>query len=66
MGWATFWAIFFTDSSGHPVLQQVPISLTTLGEFSPVGQMFTLGSVLKITEVAQIFGLLFCPVPIMF
>jgi hypothetical protein len=30
-----------------------------LGEFSPIGQLFTLASVCKITEVGQIFGLLF-------
>jgi hypothetical protein len=30
-----------------------------LGEFSPIGWLFTLGSFLKMTEVAQIFGLLF-------
>jgi hypothetical protein len=23
MDWATFWAIFFTNSSGHPVSQQM-------------------------------------------
>jgi hypothetical protein len=28
-------------------------------EFSPIGGLFTLGSVLKITEVAQIFWLFF-------
>jgi hypothetical protein len=30
-----------------------------LGEFSPIGRLFTLGSSFKITEVAQIFGQLF-------
>jgi hypothetical protein len=33
--------------------------VTRLGEFSPIGQRFTLGSVLKITEVAKSFVLLF-------
>jgi hypothetical protein len=32
--------------------------VTRLGEFSHNGRLCTLGSVLKITEVAQIFGLL--------
>jgi hypothetical protein len=27
-----------------------------LGEFSPIGRLFTLGRFLKITKVAQIFG----------
>jgi hypothetical protein len=30
-----------------------------LGEFSPIWQLFTLGSVLKITEVMQILGYYF-------
>jgi hypothetical protein len=30
-----------------------------MGEFSPIGLLFTLGSFVKITDVAQIFGLLF-------
>jgi hypothetical protein len=30
-----------------------------LGEFSPIGQLFSLGSLLKITQGAQILGLLF-------
>jgi hypothetical protein len=33
--------------------------VTRLGEFSPLGQLFTLSSFSKITEVAQTFGLLF-------
>jgi hypothetical protein len=33
--------------------------VTRLCEFSPVGRVFTLGSFLKITEVAQILGQLF-------
>jgi hypothetical protein len=37
-----------------------------LGEFSPNGWLFTSGSVLKITEVWQIFGLLFTTVPFMY
>jgi hypothetical protein len=32
------------------------IVLFRLGEFSPIVQLFSLGSFLKITEVAQIFG----------
>jgi hypothetical protein len=31
--------------------------VTRLGEFSPIGRLFTVGCVLKIAEVAQIFGL---------
>jgi hypothetical protein len=30
-----------------------------LGEFLPIGRLFTLGRLLKITKVAQIIGLLF-------
>jgi hypothetical protein len=39
----------------------VPLSsrVTRLGEFSPIGQPFTLGGFLKIAQVAKIFGLLF-------
>jgi hypothetical protein len=33
--------------------------VTRLGEFSPIGRLFSLGSLLKITEVAQHSGLLF-------
>jgi hypothetical protein len=33
--------------------------VTRLGEFSPIGRLFTLGCVRKITEVAQIYGLHF-------
>jgi hypothetical protein len=33
--------------------------VTSLGEFSPIGRLFTLGSGFKITEVVQIFRLLF-------
>jgi hypothetical protein len=32
---------------------------TRLGEFSPIGRLFTLGSFLKIAQVAHILGLLF-------
>jgi hypothetical protein len=31
--------------------------VTRLGEFSPNGQLFTLGSYMKITEASHIFGL---------
>jgi hypothetical protein len=33
--------------------------VTRLAEFSPIGPLFSLGSFLKNTEVAQVFGLLF-------
>jgi hypothetical protein len=36
--------------------------VTRLGEFSPDGRLFTLAILLKITEVAQILGLLFATV----
>jgi hypothetical protein len=36
-----------------------PIRVTRLDEFSPIGSLFTLGSLMKITEITQIFGLLF-------
>jgi hypothetical protein len=36
----------------------VATRVTRLGEFSPIGRLFTLGSVMKITEVAKHFGLL--------
>jgi hypothetical protein len=39
--------------------------VTRLGEFSFIGQLFILGCVLKIKEVAQIFGPLFSAVPVM-
>jgi hypothetical protein len=35
--------------------------VTRLGEFSPIGRLFTLGSFLKITKVAHIFGASFFP-----
>jgi hypothetical protein len=38
--------------------------VTRLGEFSPIG-FFTLGSVLKIKEIAQIFWLLFSTMTVM-
>jgi hypothetical protein len=31
--------------------------VTRLGEFSPIGRLFTSGSVLKMTKAVQIFGL---------
>jgi hypothetical protein len=37
--------------------------VTRLGEFSPIGRRFTLGSVFKIAGVLQIFGLRFSTVP---
>jgi hypothetical protein len=33
--------------------------VTRLGEFSPIGQLFTLDTFKKILDVSQIFGLLF-------
>jgi hypothetical protein len=33
--------------------------VTRFGEISPIGRLFTFSSFLKLTEVAQIFGLLF-------
>jgi hypothetical protein len=35
--------------------------VTKLGEFSPLGRLFTLGSALKITVVDQIIRVLFSP-----
>jgi hypothetical protein len=32
MGWATLWATFFTNSSGHPVRQFKPSMNTFLGK----------------------------------
>jgi hypothetical protein len=43
------------DHSGMLIVPRA----TRLGEFSPNGRLFTLGSGLKITEVARISGLLF-------
>jgi hypothetical protein len=43
-----------------------PSRVTRLGEFSPIGQFFTLASVLKITVVVQIFEMLFSTVPAMY
>jgi hypothetical protein len=37
-----------------------------LGDILRIGQVFTLGNFLKITEVALIFGLTFFTVPVMF
>jgi hypothetical protein len=48
--------------AGRIFLSSFKIRVTRWGEFSPSDQLFTFGSVLKImkiTEVAQIFGLLF-------
>jgi hypothetical protein len=38
--------------------------VTRLGEFSPIGRLFSFASILKITEVAQVLGLLFSKVPV--
>jgi hypothetical protein len=40
--------------------------VTRLGEFSPIGWLFSLGSLSKITELAQILGQLFSNVPVMY
>jgi hypothetical protein len=40
--------------------------VTRLGEISPFGRLFTLGSALKITEVAHNFWLLFSTVPTLY
>jgi hypothetical protein len=40
--------------------------VTRLGEFSPNGRLFTLGSGLKITEVGQISGLLFAALTVLY
>jgi hypothetical protein len=37
-----------------------------LGEFSPIGRLFTWGISLKITEVAQTFGLHFSTVKVVY
>jgi hypothetical protein len=61
MGWDTVWAIFFTNSSGHPdyLSGMHPFNVTRLGEFSPFGSQFTVGSFLKIIKVSHTFGLFF-------
>jgi hypothetical protein len=40
--------------------------VTRLGEFLPNGRLFTLGSVLKVLDVAQNFWLLVFTVPVMY
>jgi hypothetical protein len=40
--------------------------VTRLGKCLPFGRLFSGGSGLKITEVAQIFGLLFPTIPVMY
>jgi hypothetical protein len=44
----------------------VAVRVTRLGEFSPLGRLFTLCSFLKITKVAQILGLPFSTVKVMY
>jgi hypothetical protein len=39
--------------------------VTSLCDFSPLGQLFALGGFLKITEVAKNFGLIFAAEKIM-
>jgi hypothetical protein len=48
MALATFWAIFFTDSSGHPAKQQNLVSLLQNREFS-----FPLNVLLKSSFAAK-------------
>jgi hypothetical protein len=40
--------------------------VTRLGDFSPIGRLFSLGSVLKIKLAAKMFGLLLPTVPVMY
>jgi hypothetical protein len=42
----------------------LPISVSSFREFSHNGRLFTLGAFLKMTEVEQIFGLLFSAVQV--
>jgi hypothetical protein len=46
----------------HNTELSFPNRVTRLGEFSPIGWLFLLGSYLRITEVAHIFGLLYSSV----
>jgi hypothetical protein len=39
--------------------------VATLGEFAPIIRLYTAGSFLKITEAAQLFGLLFTTVRVL-
>jgi hypothetical protein len=39
--------------------------VTRLGDFSPIGRLFTLGLFTKITKVAQMFGLIFTTAKVM-
>jgi hypothetical protein len=43
----------------HTFINDKRSRVTRLGEFSPIGRFYSLGSFLKITEVAQILGLFF-------
>jgi hypothetical protein len=47
----------YADDSSEQKLAMFRV--TRLGEFSPIGWLFTLGSFLKMTKVAQIYGLHF-------
>jgi hypothetical protein len=44
----------------------VAVSATRLGEFSPIGQLFTLGSFLNMTKVAKVLGQLFSTLKVIF
>jgi hypothetical protein len=46
--------------------QKVTCRVTRLGDFSPIGQLLTLITLSKITEVAQTFGLTFTTVKFMY
>jgi hypothetical protein len=39
MGWATFWAIFFKNSSGHPDFNPITATLKLLMAFSDKSKM---------------------------
>jgi ATP sulfurylase len=40
--------------------------MTRLGEFSPIERLFSLASLSEVTEAAQIIGLLFSTLPVMY
>jgi hypothetical protein len=42
------------------IFECITSRVTRLGEFSPIGRLFTLGSFCDIAEVTTFFGLLFC------
>jgi hypothetical protein len=56
---AKYWAFFKYCSFSRQARIFDRIRVARLRQFSPTGCLFTLGSFLKTTEVAQIYGLLF-------